>query len=480
MADGLAREEIDAFRQWVRDTYGAFEIFSIGTITEDPKYKHWVSVGRPGFRGVEVPTTPTLGLRELGPEVPEGFLTPAEEQASEDELLRLQNEVRTSLGLTPKELEDTDTVESLTQDLRSIRLTADEFALSRRGAEEGIQLGREQLTETRRQFDISQAAGERQTEIERLLARGRTVEGFRQQLRQATLQRQAFMPQGVFEGDIAERIRKQFEKKFDDYIGSISSSPRNFFQSQILRQASNPFTRDDPNIIEEARFNIERRNDEIALQDERLKTVSDLRKDILAQMKDSDNPLTKESVANPSTAAEYRAANILNIWQEATDEKTRLQELNVEDEESFASGEAGEAARRGARRAIETVPIREAPFTGGGGTVGRVIGHETVGFSVGEESEPRVERDLRLDIPEALRPFVSGGAAKLSREDLFARDIVTPSAQQFNRLTSTSLAQLGGLFELRGENFQDLLGGIEKSLPERLSLRRTARPARQI
>ena len=95
-------------------------------------------------------------------------------------------------------------------------------------------------------------------------------------------------------------------------------------------------------------------------------------------------------------------------------------------------------------------------------------------------AEPRVEPDLRLNVPSALRPFVSGGAARISREDLFKRDIVTPSAQQFNRLDFTAREQFRGLTELRGEEFRDIEERLLKSLPERIRLGRTRRPARQI
>jgi len=272
------------------------------------------------------------------------------------------------------------------------------------------------------------------------------------------------------EGNLAgieEGLRAQYEAKFEDFRNSIANTPRNFFQRQILQQSTNPFKRDDPGVINEALFNQEGIEKEIGYQDAIIKNTSTLIKEIEARADDGeDTGLTRAGIANPQTQDEVRAANLFKLRDEATAEMSRLRgDLLKEQVKVGQNRDVVEAISRGTKRPLETVPIREAPFTNGGGTVGNVIGRRTLSTTEGDDSDPRPVQDLRLDVPTALRPFL-GGNAQLSREDLLSREISNPSAQQFTRLGYESRQQLRGLTDLRGKDeYQRILSNIEQNLP---------------
>ena len=449
------------YRSWV--TAMGYRAIYFLQLQNSPLWREWVEAGRPetgeqfsdAFRRQDPVAQQTEG------DATTDVVEIEETEPTEFEILKASaRELSTATG---RDFED---------------VLAELSGLSTTGADTGItEFQRGQLEIQQGQLGIQRAQlGQNQanTMNERLIAN---------RLAQFNIGQQELIRQSARSGrtgrEFDEAVRAESERKFEEFRDSISNTPRNFFQRQMLQNTPNPFLRDDPGAIEEALFTQEAIQREIDFQDAILKNTSGLIKDIEARTADGeDTGLTSAGIANPSTDEEFRASEIFGIRSNAQAEKDRLSGKLLDEQVRLGQTEEGELVRGGGKRSLGSVPIREEPFTNGGGTIGRTIGRQSLGTTEGSDAPPRAPVDLRLDIPSALRPFVSGGAARLSREALLSREFVTPSAQQFGRLGFESREQFRGLSDIRGrDEFAGILSSIEQSLPTptRGARRRAAR-----
>ena len=456
--------EFERFREWVQATYGdradliireaIGDSFRTGGLAANNEfYQAWVSAGKPARSVTGDEAREATIPFQLQPEQIRRLEPSAQIGLDRADLNRQRNAERTALGLSEKQLTGDDTVEILKQEIASLGLIKDQIALE--GRDRGIsEFQQATLAQQQSQFLTTEGrlTADRLNEQRKIQLGAQFAAGTQELIRQSIRSREG----GATEADLAQIAFDEFER----LRGQIADTPRNFFQNQLIRQRRNPFDRflQDRDVGEEL---------DVAKRD--VKRFTEIEKESRQQL----NDLFKRELDVGGSVSE-RELNVAKSEFEASVQ-------NLREARSSLSG-AEEEVEGGGLRTIDIGPIREPAFARAGvdeGTIGREIGRETFGIE-GVESEPRIEPDLRLNVPEALRPFISGGAARISEADLQSRDLVTPSAQQFNRLDFTAREQFRSAAELKGGDFRDIEESILKSLPERLSLRRTRRAVRQI
>lgn len=250
-----------------------------------------------------------------------------------------------------------------------------------------------------------------------------------------------------FDVDMLDTPISAFETERQKLLGGGGSDPRNWV-TDFIKSVPAPGDVETP--LEEPFLMAQ---EEV----ERLKIAADR---IRVRMKDPDDPLTRDSVSNPSNSEEQMAFTILQAEKTANQNLASIEIERALGKEAARTGFGEEDLSETAQAAFWAAP-RKTSF----------------GFEIGKPTE-RVDTQFMPGIPSWLQE--ASGLEGRVPEARNLSNILTPSGQSWMRMTPTQQSQFAGLADWAGKrSFPDIMAQMQKQLPQAPGISKRWAPAKQ-